>query len=213
MVPEDPCFLYFAVIFFFLMLFFSGLRDPLGFSYNPFGLGLVFPSGLNSFFLGLAYSFLGLFYYDLFFRPQQWSIKRLSITLFFHLAILESIKSATIVSPLRNIIYRLFDTEKWYSRFLCLIVCHSYWMIISIYTWGFWQLILSFYHESCFNCICFHNLGWESSCNCLVVIVAFPKLLMCSHLRKTVGSDRLSLVSNGLMSFVFLLGFNLLFSY
>ena len=55
---------------FFWMLFFSGLRDPLGLSYNPFGLGLSFPSGLNSFFLGLTYSSWAYFTM-IFFRPQQ----------------------------------------------------------------------------------------------------------------------------------------------
>ena len=47
--------------FFFGCFSFSGLRDPQGLLYNPFGLGL-FSSGLNSLFLGLSLFFLGLIF-------------------------------------------------------------------------------------------------------------------------------------------------------
>ena len=65
MVPEDPYFLYFSVVLFFLDASFSGLQDPLGLSFIPswvsgiyyFGLSLNFPFGLDLFFLGL-------FHYD-----------------------------------------------------------------------------------------------------------------------------------------------------
>ena len=72
MVPEDPCFLYFAVVLFFWMLLFSGLQDPLGLSFIPswvsriyyFGPSLNFPFRLDLFFFGLISLWP-------FFRPQQ----------------------------------------------------------------------------------------------------------------------------------------------
>ena len=61
MVPEDPCFLSLAVVLFFLDASLSRLQDPLGLSFIPswyyFGLSLIFPFGLDLFFLGL-------FHYD-----------------------------------------------------------------------------------------------------------------------------------------------------
>ena len=61
MVPEDPRALCFAVtVPLFLLFSFSGLRDPQGLLYNPFGLGLFLSSGLSSLVLGLSLFFLGL---------------------------------------------------------------------------------------------------------------------------------------------------------
>ena len=74
MVPEDPRDLYFAVMFSLfssLVAFsFSGLRDPQGLLYNPFGLGLFLSSGLSSLVLGLSLFFLGLIF-TVIFRPQH----------------------------------------------------------------------------------------------------------------------------------------------